>query len=531
MQRRRGRANRAVRHSKRSDRTQCYVDQSTLGLFLLQALELGTNHVIITVEPNLHWPEFGAIVASGPSCIVDTTHWGQRSISFIGLGMINQANTVNRTKMAIDTGYTAKLPYIRLLVLAGLSCFPDILALPGGASGAIIFATFAVIASLNAVKRRSNEVLDSSAGIAVLVILLCGSFLIIWSLLSIVDAAQPLRAGRVLVTHIMGAAFLLLFYAAFTPKRATTLVSVVTISLAATSLLIFASFFYPSLKLYFFKGTDRAFGFFRHSNQFGMVLAAFAPVALSMLMTAPTVGRLGIRLLVFIGICFGLIASGSKTNLLLFACTSLVVLAFAPFLQPELRFASRRVLRNFMAAGLIAIVGFGALNTVNPRALRILQQFLIGGGQVHSLESREVVWRSSYREFLKDPLLGQGAGQRVKVYNKLEGHSHSHNVIVDSMRTLGVPGLFAMFIILVTASAILLSTIVQAYRARQSTYSDRLMSVGVSVGALSYIASNMTSDSFGPSTSSFFWIATYVAFFMRRSLATGSIVLDRPATS
>ncbi|MGI9423067.1 MAG: O-antigen ligase family protein, partial [Hyphomicrobiaceae bacterium] len=180
-------------------------------------------------------------------------------------------------------------------------------------------------------------------------------------------------------------------------------------------------------------------------------------------------------------------------------------------------------------AVLVMVLGLATLEVFNPRALRILEQFLMGGGQVKTLVARELLWDYSLDQFLKDPVLGEGAGQKLNLWYKeiKEQIPHSHNVIADYMRSLGFPGLAAISLVLLTSYCVFFSTIILAYQARLSDVSHRLTAVGLCIGGGSYIFANMSSDSFGPTTSPFFWIVVYMAVFMRRGIRHGIPICDR----
>ena len=181
---------------------------------------------------------------------------------------------------------------------------------------------------------------------------------------------------------------------------------------------------------------------------------------------------------------------------------------------------ARRVL--MIALSLLATVcsflgGALLLSIFNPRALRIMLTFLAQDGEVASLVSRDQIWRYSFHQFLMHPVLGQGAGQPVAMFFRQETVPHSHNVLLDYARTLGAPGFLLMLTILLTAAAISLMSIRAALVARAAT-GHRIVCIGLSVGALAYIAANMSSDSMGPSTSPFFWLVLYLGFASRSLL-------------
>jgi O-antigen ligase len=170
----------------------------------------------------------------------------------------------------------------------------------------------------------------------------------------------------------------------------------------------------------------------------------------------------------------------------------------------------------------VAAAGFFALVTFNPRAVRILTQFFSEDDEVKSLLSRKAIWDFSFEQFYRYPFFGQGAGQMINLDFGDGPVPHSHNVIIDYMRMLGVPGLVVCLIFLMAAIIALSSTILLAYRARHADHTSRMMTVGLALGGLAYIAANMSSDSFGPSTSPFFWVVTYLALFMRTVLVRES---------
>ncbi len=132
----------------------------------------------------------------------------------------------------------------------------------------------------------------------------------------------------------------------------------------------------------------------------------------------------------------------------------------------------------------VNIIGILSLSLLNPRALTLLQAFF-KAGTTHSLESREGLWSRSIELFLENPVLGVGAGQPI-----FSHVSHSHNVIIDFSRTLGVPGLLLILVVLTTIVVLCLQTILSALRASRSDLSVRCLCIGTSLGPLAYVAAN-----------------------------------------
>jgi O-antigen ligase len=285
---------------------------------------------------------------------------------------------------------------------------------------------------------------------------------------------------------------------------------------ALMSAVTLAAYFDNSLYKVLFGDTDRSRGFFKHPNQFGMVLAVVAPVAI-MTMLSSHRARLW-RFCSVVLILIGLIASGSKTNLIIFGVAGLVSLIISPFLEQDVRRCVRQACRNLGVALVFGMAAIATLYELNPRALLLLDRFFSGTEELQSIASRELIWEYSWDQFRQNPIIGQGAGQMIDVYGNGDLVPHSHNVILDYMRMLGVPGLFAIAGLLFIIVCINVSTLMQALRSRTAYPIDRAVTIGLCMGGLAYVMSNMLSDSFGPSTSPFFWLVTYLALFMRGTL-------------
>jgi len=412
--------------------------------------------------------------------------------------------------------YRATVAYLCLVSIAILLWFPEPLSLPGGMSPVTIVMAFSLFFAVRGARSRTQCLLDGGASRYVAVTLTCSGFILFWSNLSVLDAPEPLRAGRVIVSHFCGVAIFVMLYATFTIQRARALIRITLLMAAFVSTLSLLAYFNSTLFELLFADRDRSNGFFKHSNQYGMVLSTVAPVGLALALSA----RARLAWLAIVGaIVFGFVAAGSKTNLLIFSSSTTFMLLFAPLLErnPAARIISFS--RNLVFGVSVAILGGIGLTTFNPRAVRILAQFFYDDDEVRSLLSRRELWDFSVEQVFKHPFLGQGAGQMIPT-NYGDGLvPHSHNIIIDYMRMLGIPGLALCLIFMLATIFALATTIRLAYLARCARYEHRLITVGLAVGGLSYIAANMSSDSFGPSTSPFFWLVTYLTLFMRAVLA------------
>ena len=213
---------------------------------------------------------------------------------------------------------------------------------------------------------------------------------------------------------------------------------------------------------------------------------------------------------------FGLIASGSKTNLMLSSITFVLMLCMfsvVAFKGPKRIYM---VGLSIVAAVLLVVGGAVLLSLFNPRALRLLTTFLEQDDEVKSLIGRQQLWQYSFDQFTANPIRGEGAGQLIS-YGRHQA-PHSHNVLLDYLRTLGAPGFFGLLIILGTATWMSVATAIEALRARAASPRHRILCIGLAIGCLSYITANMSSNSMGPSTSPFFWLVFFLGLSSRTLL-------------
>ena len=96
--------------------------------------------------------------------------------------------------------------------------------------------------------------------------------------------------------------------------------------------------------------------------------------------------------------------------------------------------------------------------------------------------------------------------------------SHSHNVVLDTMRTMGIPGLVAVSIFLIACLFLCLFQFLVALSAKRVSRVERMTLIGLVIGVVSYIVANMSSDSFGPSTSPVFWITLCVSLWQAKKV-------------
>ena len=419
-----------------------------------------------------------------------------------------------------DRLIAVQLPVTLALIFLIALPVPGLVSVLDGASLALVV----MLASLPiwyAAARARNTPFDPVATRAVSVVLACAGFLIFWSLLSILGADEPMRASRYIAT--LSAAFAIYFLVRSTVTRAriALYVDVLAVGLAATAAVSLLAYQVDGLRDIIFKGTDRAAGFFKNPNQFGMAISTTIPAVMALLLAERQ--RRPLRAVCLILMLLGLVASGSKTNFLLVWASIFAVVCCRAWIFHTGRKRVGMLVLSLFGSLVFAALGVVALTFLNPRALTIMLEFFNGDGEVDSLLTRSYLWSYSIDQFLADPVFGQGAGQRIDIFYREADVSHSHNVLLDYMRTLGAPGLLAVSVMIGAVVIVCLLSIGKALRSSNVAPGPRLICLGLSLNCLSYVAANMSSDSFGPSTSPFFWIFAYLAF------ASRSLMSPRPS--
>lgn len=327
--------------------------------------------------------------------------------------------------------------------------------------------------------------------------------LLFWGVVSLQNATNYFRAGRFFLSF--GQGLLIVFIlGSIAPKdflitgfKTSTAMFFITMLLALPSPLI------PGLEQTVYQGTDRLFGFFKNPNQHGMILSIAFIYSLAFLLI--TKHRM-VAALALVLCVIALALAGSKTNLFISLMTGLTLMSYCLI-------AKGKVMRLIVLVPAIVlsigIFGPDLLETLNPRAARLVNAYITGDiGQGSTVHARSFLWNHSIEQMANSPLTGDGAGQRIRIHD--QDHSHSHNIFLDLGRTLGVPGLVLCVLLLSLIIGLSLHTLLVIGSAIGRTSLpafESAMLVGAAFSTLTYIASNQMSDSFGPSTSTFFWLS------------------------
>ena len=417
------------------------------------------------------------------------------------------------TTASIVVEPTARRPEpARFATRLGLAYFallsiPALVDLPGGVSPGQLLMLACLplwfVTSLN----RAGRTFDGTARLATLAILLCSGVLILWSLVGAFHVDVPFRVARPVVSLMTAFALVMLVVGTATRRRLEMYLSILCFALAATGVVTLVAMMEPSLKAVVFQGKDRAFGFFKNPNQFGIAISCVLPVALGMLYGRRD--RQVIWLLTVATLGMALLATGSKANILVSAVilpSCLLLFSFVTYSGWQRTAMLMVTAMGCVVAGVIVVL---IMSVVNPRALTLIGDVVIEGEATHSLVSRSALWAESLVRLQESPVIGVGAGQPIA------GLSHSHNVVLDYARMLGVPGLVFISAKIVVILAVCASSILLAILTTDARLADRYLIIGTALGPIAYIGANFSSDSLGPTTSPFLYSVLFLGLASR----------------
>ena len=390
-----------------------------------------------------------------------------------------------------------------------LMCLP-VLPLPGGIPPASALTIVALPFWFGAAIQRAGPIFDPPGVVAASVIVVCAFVISVWALASVVDAESPGRAARPILSMLVAIGILFLTVGTLTHWMLKGYLNLLLAALAATCLFSLAAVWIPSFGDLVFQDGDRAYGTFKNPNQFGIAISTTLPVALALFVARK--GRSNFHLVVIAALIMGLVLSGSKANVLTVAgMTPVCLVAFSVIRHTGLTRVKKiaAALASYLVGSLIV---YGLLAILNPRALELLGVIFRPDEDLASFASRAAAWSASIEQMLDDPIFGQGAGQ------VLVGTTHSHNIFLDYLRTMGVPGGAMIIILIATVLLVAFSALWLSLRAHHADKDDRVLCFGLWAGAISYLAANLSSDSMGPSTSTFFFVVVFFGMAARTLL-------------
>ena len=401
-----------------------------------------------------------------------------------------------------------------LVVICALAA-ADFLALPGGASVGQVMLLLGLPFWVNALfARRHVQLFDANGGTAVTIILTCVTALTLLALFSATYTDYPMRVGRTVTTMLAAVAMFTFLAGTLTRARIAPLIATLGGALAFVSLMSTAAYFLPDLREFFFLQTDRSSGTFKNPNQYGIAISTVLPVTLGLFLASKGMLRL-FCLACIIAMVMGLFVSGSKANLLLLGLSMTMfalIMGAISFRGVERTFV---IFSLLIGLALTLIAAIAVLQILNPRALFLINVFFDPNQSVPSLVSRRFIWDLSIEAFMLNPWLGEGAGQQIRIKPDGEVISHSHNIFLDAARTLGAAGLVFMSLVIVTVVTMLVTTVLGLLSRDFGRPRTQALLLGAAVSSGNYVLANMSSESFGPSTSPFFWLVLFLFFMLR----------------
>ena len=399
-----------------------------------------------------------------------------------------------------------------ILLLIVSIWFPGAARVGGEGSLSFLLALFCAMVSVTTYGEMARRLHRAEAALATAV-LTTAALIIVFSLLSMLYAGDPVRTFRAVFAQIFGFAIIPAVAAMSTrPKgfeAVDRIVMAMIIMSVVTSCLV-------TVGIGGAKFADRAEGYFKHSNQLGIALSAGLPLVAAKLVTFRRQRILRLLLLgCLVAVLLGLVKSGSKTNFVVGVAGLGSFFGLYSIYLVIRKQSPVAVIVGTVAAPILLEASMLTLQHLNPRAYNLLS-LQASGGEAHSMISREKLWSMSIDLGLSHPFLGVGAGQPIG-----DIAPHSHNLFIDYFRTLGVPGAALVTIIVLLVTAYLISAVLGTLKVigddmSESATKTNVMVLGTSVSVWNYLVANQMSDSFGPSTAPFFWLPLALLMSYRR---------------
>lgn len=386
-----------------------------------------------------------------------------------------------------------------------------------GTDGSLSFllALFCALVSVVAYAETARRLHRAEAALATAVLTI-SAFIIVLSLLSMLYADNPMRTMRAVFAQVFGFAIIPAVAAISTRPNGLVAIDRIVMTMIIMSA---ATSCFVAIGLGDARFADRAEGYFKHSNQLGIALSAVLPLIAAKLVSSR---RQRIFLLIcLVAVLLGLVKSGSKTNFVLGVAGLGTFFGLYSIYLVRRKQRSVTVILGTVTAPVLLQASLVTLQFLNPRAYNLLA-LQLSGGEAHSVVSRQRLWSISIDLGLSHPFVGVGAGQPVG-----DIAPHSHNLFIDAFRTLGVPGIALVSVMVLVVIAYLVSAVLSTLLGNdKGDYATEVnvMVLGTSVSVWNYIVANQMSDSFGPSTAAFFWLPLALLVFYRgtqRSLQSG----------
>lgn len=385
-----------------------------------------------------------------------------------------------------------------LLLYAIAFWFVEITSIGGNVSAPyLIPATFITGIFLAKVDRREFVGMLGRVRVEFCLLLL----MVLLCLLSLFNSAAPFRAFRILFPCALPFLLFLQLVAlrSISPRTVEKLPRLlVYLGFAACTAPLFLSMFVPGLAGSIFT-RQRLEGFLENPNQLSVVLGAMLPLMIAEIAVAKRLMRkLGMGFL-FLLLVYTLLRTGSKTALAvgLFGAWVFYFLINFRSYGPAKRFALTIGMAVF--AMLVLTFGLQVAEKLDPELGMKLRMVVSDGvGNYYSIESRKVLWEESILQGKRHWLVGSGAGQIIL------GNSHSHNLVLDYFRGIGLFG--AVAVVLLCLMIMLRATLKAGYVLSRRVDDREKRIFACYAASVIYVLCNQLSDCFGPSTIGALWL-------------------------
>jgi O-antigen ligase len=411
-------------------------------------------------------------------------------------------------------GHRVRSLYAAFVLLIAIAWAPGLLELPGGLAVAHVMAVLLFLVVARGTPRLQPLPGPIQAGLLT-TIFYCTAFLCLWSFLSAFQADDPYRVGRPIVGFGIGALIYFAMARVIPADRNDKVIEYLAIGAAASAIISLAANYIGPLGEIVFGERDRAQAFFKHPNQFAIALSAITPVVMA---KALSTGRGRVKWVVLLALLMlGFILAGSKANTIVVLISGFLIALFGAITHKSAVRSIGFLLFFTLLGAATMLLAWELILMLNPR-MGMLLTTLASGTEIQSMLGRYYIWEVSMYHFYANPLFGQGGGALLDIETRDVDLTHSHNVILDVMRTLGVPGMVAVLIFSAAIVILCLHQLLLAMRLRSVDRFERMKLVGLTLGVFGFFLANMSSDSFGPSTTPIFWMVLALSIFQGRRL-------------
>jgi O-antigen ligase len=244
-------------------------------------------------------------------------------------------------------------------------------------------------------------------------------------------------------------------------------------------------------------------GLFSHPNQYGIIIAMYAPLwAWAINRSGLVVKYLGVMGIIIS--CFGLVQCISKTNIVLFIIGVIISIPLlGQWNLDKLIYASGKVCFVVGLIALGAIAAFDFLTDTYPREAMHIEQALFDPTAVGSFVERLALWDEAIALVAKHPLLGVGPEESKHALS----FPHAHNYLLQLHLQAGLLGLLGILAITAVVFTAFFAALKNRQKDRGGIADCSEWTLAAALSSVIYLCSNLMSDSFNTATMSAFSVS------------------------